>query len=72
VYGERLSAGQRLPALPTARALLSLAPVLWANGQAVPAEQAMPLYIRDKVAQTTAEREAHKAQATTQPPAAQA
>jgi tRNA threonylcarbamoyladenosine biosynthesis protein TsaB len=72
VYGERLPAGQRLQALPTARALLSLAPALWTNGQAVPAEQAMPLYIRDKVAQTTAEREAHKAQATTQPPAAQA
>ena len=72
VYGERLPAGQRLQALPTARALLSLAPALWASGQAVPADQAMPLYIRDKVAQTTAEREAHKAQASTQPPAAQA
>jgi tRNA threonylcarbamoyladenosine biosynthesis protein TsaB len=72
VYGERLPAGLRLPALPTARALLSLAPALWARGQALPADQAMPLYIRDKVAQTTAERDAHKAQATTQPPAAQA
>jgi len=41
--------------------MLSLAPALWAAGQAVPAEQAMPLYIRDKVAQTTAEREAAKA-----------
>ena len=29
-----------------------------AAGQAVPAEQALPLYIRDKVAQTTAERAA--------------
>ena len=64
-YGERLSgalARARLPALPTASALLSLAPALWAQGEAVPAEQAMPLYIRDKVAQTTAEREAAKAQ----------
>ena len=64
-YGERLApslARARLPAMPTARALLSLAPALWAQGAAVPAEQAMPLYIRDKVAQTTAEREAAKAQ----------
>ena len=60
-YGERLPAGQRLRALPTAAALLRLAPVLFADGQAVAAEQAMPLYIRDKVAQTTAEREAAKA-----------
>ena len=63
-YGERLPAGQRVQALPTAAALLRLAPALWASGQAVPAEQAMPLYIRDKVAQTTAEREAQKAQAS--------
>lgn len=75
-YGERLpggpnhamnEAGQRdLPtglrchALPTARALLRLAPELWAQGLAVSADQAMPLYIRDKVAHTTAEREALK------------
>ena len=45
-----------MQALPTASALLRLAPALWAAGQAVPAQQAMPLYIRDKVAQTTAER----------------
>jgi len=57
-YADRLPAGERVPALPTAAALLRLAPVLLADGQAVPAEQAMPLYIRDKVAQTTAEREA--------------
>jgi tRNA threonylcarbamoyladenosine biosynthesis protein TsaB len=43
--------------------LLRLAPALWAQGLALPAEQAMPLYIRDKVANTTAEREAMKAQA---------
>ena len=59
-YGERLPAGERVQALPTAAALLRLAPALFADGQAVPAEQAMPLYIRDKVAQTTAEREAAK------------
>jgi tRNA threonylcarbamoyladenosine biosynthesis protein TsaB len=66
-YGERLpqdpSGGLRCEALPTAAALLRLAPALWAQGLAVPAEQAMPLYIRDKVANTTAEREAMKAQA---------
>jgi tRNA threonylcarbamoyladenosine biosynthesis protein TsaB len=64
-YGERLpSAWAHVPrceALPTASALLRLAPALWAQGLAVPAEQAMPLYIRDKVANTTAEREALKA-----------
>lgn len=65
-YGERLPpvapGGLRCEALPTAAALLRLAPALWAQGLAVPAEQAMPLYIRDKVANTTAEREAMKAQ----------
>ncbi len=43
-------------AAPTADALLRLAPVAWRRGWAVSAEQAMPLYLRDKVAQTTAER----------------
>ena len=63
-YGERLAGGgERCSALPTAAALLRLAPALWAQGLAVPAEQAMPLYIRDKVANTTAEREAMKAAA---------
>ena len=63
-YGPRLTMpGDRCQALPTAAALLRLAPSLWAQGLAVPAEQAMPLYIRDKVANTTAEREAMKAQA---------
>jgi tRNA threonylcarbamoyladenosine biosynthesis protein TsaB len=78
-YGERLPSAlahaPRCEALPTASALLRLAPALWAQGLAVPAEQAMPLYIRDKVANTTAEREAMKTlalqalqgQATAQP-----
>ncbi len=65
-YGDRLprpaSEGWRREALPTAAALLRLAPALWAQGLTVPAELAMPLYIRDKVANTTAEREAMKAQ----------
>ena len=42
-------------------ALLRLAPALWAAGKAVDPEGVQPLYIRDKVAQTTAEREAIKA-----------
>ncbi len=63
-YGERLPAGERIQALPSAPALIRLAPALWAAGQAVPAEQAMPLYIRDKVAQTMAERQAAKASGT--------
>jgi len=49
-------------ALPTAAALLRLAPAAWAAGDAVPPEEALPLYIRDKVAQTTDERMVIKAQ----------
>lgn len=49
--------GQRLAALPTATALLRLAPGLMAAGHAVAAQDALPLYVRDQVAQTTAERE---------------
>ena len=62
-YQEAFSAqfcdlpGRRQIALPTARALLRLAPAALAAGAAVNARQALPLYVRDKVAQTTAERE---------------
>ncbi|RYF41169.1 MAG: tRNA (adenosine(37)-N6)-threonylcarbamoyltransferase complex dimerization subunit type 1 TsaB [Comamonadaceae bacterium] len=63
-YGARLPAGaRRLEALPTAAALLRVAPALIAAGQAQPAAGALPLYIRDKVAQTTAERAALRAAA---------
>ncbi len=62
-YDARLPAGRRVPALPTAAALLALAPALLAAGAAVPADQALPLYVRDKVAQTTAERAAARAAA---------
>jgi tRNA threonylcarbamoyladenosine biosynthesis protein TsaB len=48
-------------AAPTAQALMRLAPQALRAGLAVPAEHAMPLYVRDKVAQTTAEREARLA-----------
>lgn len=51
----------QLHATPTATAMLRLAPQLLAQGLAVPAERAWPTYIRDKVAQTTAERAAEKA-----------
>ena len=52
----------RVMALPTAAALVRLAPTAWAAGWAVPPEEALPLYIRDKVAQTTEERMHIKAQ----------
>jgi tRNA threonylcarbamoyladenosine biosynthesis protein TsaB len=45
--------------LPTGRALLHLSAQLMATGGLVDAQEALPLYIRDKVALTTAEREAH-------------
>ena len=51
----------RITALPTATAMLRLAPALLAAGGAVSADQALPRYIRDKVAQTTDERMAAKA-----------
>lgn len=61
-YAARLPAAlaslPRIEALPTAVALLDLAPALLAAGRALAADQALPLYIRDKVAQTEAERAA--------------
>jgi tRNA threonylcarbamoyladenosine biosynthesis protein TsaB len=60
VYADRLPAlpagSTVLPALPTAAAMLRLAPALMASGATRPPEQALPLYVRDKVAQTTDER----------------
>jgi tRNA threonylcarbamoyladenosine biosynthesis protein TsaB len=67
VYAGRWPAALTAPqvmALPTAAALLRLAPAAWAAGEAVPPEEALPLYIRDKVAQTTDERMLIKAQQT--------
>ena len=59
-YGTRLASGAlpRFQALPTASAMLRLAPALLGAGAALRADQALPLYIRDRVAQTTAERAA--------------
>ena len=62
-WPEGLNAAQVM-ALPTAAALVRLAPAAWAAGLAVPPEEALPLYIRDKVAQTTDERLQLKAQLT--------
>jgi tRNA threonylcarbamoyladenosine biosynthesis protein TsaB len=44
-------------ATPSALALLRLADRAWADGAAVDPASALPLYVRDHVAQTTAERE---------------
>jgi tRNA threonylcarbamoyladenosine biosynthesis protein TsaB len=65
-YGTRLPPPlrtlPRLDARPTADALLALAPAQLAQGLAVAAHDALPLYIRDKVALTTAERGAAQAE----------
>ena len=65
VYAQRLPVAlagiAHLHALPTATALLRLAPALAAAGQCVDASLALPLYVRDKVAFTTDERAASKA-----------
>ena len=62
VYGARLPSATadqaRITAWPMADAMLRLAPGLLAQGQGVDAALALPLYIRDKVASTTAERAA--------------
>src|SRR5688572_8211228 len=65
-YGERLpAAAARHPALPTAAAMLRLAPALLSAGRSVAPADAWPLYVRDKVAQTTAERAAAKQASST-------
>lgn len=66
-YPERLAAAilgmPRVETLPSAAAMLRLAPALAAAGHCVDADQALPVYIRDKVAQTTEERMQIKAEA---------
>lgn len=60
-YGDRLPVPAAVPrwqALPTAAAMLRLAPALLDAGHAVAAADALPRYIRDKVALTTEERAA--------------
>jgi len=63
-FGARLAPGAAVlcpDARPRATAMLPLARAAWARGEAVDAAQALPLYLRDKVAQTTLEREAIRA-----------
>ena len=76
VYAGRLPASLAglpcTPAYPTAAALLRLAPALAAAGQCIDAAQALPLYVRDKVAQTTEERARTKADVHQAAQAAQA
>jgi len=52
-YGERLAVAtraQNASALPHAQDVLSLARFAWARGEAIAAEQAQPVYLRDNVA----------------------
>jgi len=56
-------ATRRPLAAPRGTALLALAQAAWQAGDVLDAAQALPLYVRDKVAQTTAEREAARARA---------
>jgi tRNA threonylcarbamoyladenosine biosynthesis protein TsaB len=62
LHAARLPAGHPTAvALPTARALLRLAPSALAESAGRPAADVLPLYIRDKVAQTTEERAVDRA-----------
>ena len=64
-FGARLAEGAALriaDALPRAQALAALARAAFDAGAAVDAAEALPLYLRDKVALTTAERETARAQ----------
>jgi tRNA threonylcarbamoyladenosine biosynthesis protein TsaB len=63
-YGEQLSAiyaeqltSTRPALLPSASSILQLAQPIFARGEAKPAHDAMPIYIRNRVALKTAERE---------------
>jgi len=63
VFGERLAVAEHaervLPeALPGARAMVAIGLRALARGETIDAADAMPIYVRDKVAQTVAEREA--------------
>ena len=58
VYADKLPKDlSSITCLPTATAMLRLAPALAASGQGIKAELALPLYVRDKVALTTEERD---------------
>ncbi len=57
------------PRLPHAGAALSLARRMWVRGEVLPAHRAMPLYVRDQVALTTAARDLIAQQKRQHPPA---
>ena len=63
VFGAALETGaaRRLPgARTTGEALVAIAKRAWRDGAAVDPANALPLYVRDKVAETTREREAKR------------
>mgnify|MGYP003528605766 CR=1 FL=1 len=67
-FGDQLPCGDALrfgdADADRAASLARLARAAWAQGAAIDAAQALPLYLRDKVALTTAERNAVRAAAT--------
>ncbi len=66
VFGNQLDTGaaERCPqALPRAQALVPLAQQAWRRGDVMQAMHALPSYVRDQVAQTTAQRDAIKTMA---------
>lgn len=56
--GKAFAAGADAAIVPHARELARIGAAAFAAGQAVPAAQAQPLYLRNKVAYTSAERQA--------------
>jgi tRNA threonylcarbamoyladenosine biosynthesis protein TsaB len=63
-------AGKRCAqARPAGAALLQVATAAWIAGATGPADQALPVYVRDKVAETTTERSARRSAKPTAAPA---
>jgi tRNA threonylcarbamoyladenosine biosynthesis protein TsaB len=72
-YPPLAAGGDRWPlARPGGVALAQVAQAAWLDGKARPAHEALPLYGRDKVAQTSAERLAARVQARPAVPASAA